>query len=128
MVRFFLIRHGESIQNTGENVQNLPDHKVYLTQMGKQQADECGVFLEEYCKEQGIALDNATLFVSPYERTRQTANIINSHLGIKDIKEDISLIEHQYGLFENGVFELNYSEILDICKLLDITPNEMFEV
>lgn len=101
MVRFFLIRHGESIQNTGENVQNLPDHKVYLTQKGKEQADECGVFLEKYCKEQGITLDNATLFVSPYERTRQTASIVNSHLGIKDIKEDISLIEHQYGLFEN---------------------------
>jgi len=30
--------------------------------------------------------------------------------------------------FENGVFELNYEQILKLCKLYDITPNDLFEI
>lgn len=102
MIRIFLIRHGESNLNTGENYTlNLPDHKVYLTENGKQQAEEAGKFLKNYIDENDISLENATLFVSPYERTRQTASIINSYLNLTDVKEDIALVEHQYGLFEN---------------------------
>ena len=104
-MRIFLIRHGESIQNTNENPQHLPDHKIYLTEKGRAQADECGKFLKKFCAENNIDLKNATLFVSPYERTRQTAKEINKHLKIADIKEDVSLIEHQYGLFENMEFD-----------------------
>ena len=38
-MKIFLIRHGESICNTEENFTlGLPDHKVYLTDKGKQQA------------------------------------------------------------------------------------------
>lgn len=102
MVRVFLIRHGESMQNTGENyTKNLPDHKVYLTENGISQANEAGKFLKEYIEKENISLENSTLFVSPYERTRQTAKEINKYLNISDIKEDITLVEHQYGLFEN---------------------------
>lgn len=104
-MRIFLIRHGESIQNTHENFENLPDHKIYLTQKGQEQADDCGKFLKMYCEKNNIDLQNSTLFVSPYQRTRQTAENINKHLNIKDIKEDICLIEHQYGLFENMEFD-----------------------
>ena len=100
-MRIFLIRHGESIQNTHENFDNLPDNKITLTQKGLDQADECGKFLMEYCKQNNVDLNNATLFVSPYERTRQTAKQINKYLNIADIKEDVALIEHQYGLFDN---------------------------
>lgn len=100
-MRIFLIRHGESIQNTHENFDNLPDNKITLTQKGLDQADECGKFLKEYCEKNNVDLNNATLFVSPYERTRQTAKQINKHLNIADIKEDVALIEHQYGLFDN---------------------------
>lgn len=36
IMKIFLIRHGESIQNTKENYRlKLPDHKVYLTEEGK---------------------------------------------------------------------------------------------
>ena len=35
-MKIFLIRHGESIQNTKENYEKkLPDHKVYLSERGK---------------------------------------------------------------------------------------------
>lgn len=100
-MKIFLIRHGESIQNTYENFDNLPDHKIPLTKNGEKQADDCGKFLKEYCLQNNINLKKSTLFVSPYERTRKTAQIVNSHLQIKDVKEDVALIEHQYGLFDN---------------------------
>ena len=37
------------------------------------------------------------------------------------------MTQQQYSRFENGVFELNYEQIVRICELLDITPNEIFE-
>ena len=100
-MKIFLIRHGESIQNTYENYDNLPDHKIPLTKNGEDQAHDCGEFLKEYCKNNNINFEKSTLFVSPYTRTRKTAEIINSYLNIEDVKEDVALIEHQYGLFDN---------------------------
>ena len=55
-MRIFLIRHGESIQNTHENFENLPDHNIYLTEKGVKQADDCGKFLKEYCDKNNIDL------------------------------------------------------------------------
>ena len=105
-MKIFLIRHGESMQNTGENFDiKLPDHKVYLTEEGKKQADSAGKFLKDFVLEKNIDISNATLWVSPFERTRQTAKIINSHLNIKDVKEDITLIEQRYGLFSDNPIE-----------------------
>ena len=48
-MKLFLIRHGESIQNTKENYKlGLPDHKVYLSENGKIQANNAGIFLKEF--------------------------------------------------------------------------------
>jgi len=102
-MRIFLIRHGESMQNNKENFNlKLPDHKVYLTDKGKRQADDVGSFLKRYVDENNIDLEQSTLFVSPYTRTRETANIINEKLNILDVKEDIALIEQRYGLFSDN--------------------------
>lgn len=38
----------------------------------------------------------------------------------------LNMTQQQYSRFENGVFELNYNQIVQICKLLDTTPNELF--
>lgn len=38
------------------------------------------------------------------------------------------MTQQQYSRFETGVFELNYEQILKLCKLFDITPNELFDV
>lgn len=43
-----------------------------------------------------------------------------------DVAKVFYMTQQQYSRFENGVFELNYQQIVDICKLLDITPNEIF--
>ena len=100
-MHIFLIRHGESIVNIGSNYEKrIPDHLVSLTDAGKQQAREAGIWLANYCKEQGICLDKARIWRSPYLRTRQTSEEFNASLDISDIREDITLIEQQYGLFD----------------------------
>ena len=37
------------------------------------------------------------------------------------------MTQQQYSRFENGIFELNYSQIIKLCEILKITPNELFE-
>ena len=46
----------------------------------------------------------------------------------KQIAEKMLMTQQQYSRFENGVFELNYEQILKLCKLLDITPNDLFSI
>ena len=105
-MKIFLIRHGESMQNTKENYNiGLPDHKVYLTDKGMEEAKKAGIFLKKYISDNKIDLSNSVMWVSPYTRTRQTANIINNILDIKKVKEDITLIEQQYGLFSDKEIE-----------------------
>lgn len=95
------------MQNTKENYHiGLPDHQVYLSAKGVLEAKEAGIFLKEYLEEHNISIDNATLWVSPYTRTRETARIINEELNIKNIKEDITLIEQRYGLFSDKEISL----------------------
>ena len=44
----------------------------------------------------------------------------------KQVAEAFFMTQQQYSRFENGVFELNYQQIVNICKFLDTTPNEIF--
>ncbi len=44
----------------------------------------------------------------------------------KEVAQKFYMTQQQYSRFENGVFELNYQQIVELCKLLDITPNEVF--
>lgn len=114
-MKIFLIRHGESMQNTKENYRiGLPDHKVYLTDKGKEEARLAGIFLKYYIDSNNIDLSNSVMWVSPYTRTRQTASIINDSLGIKKVKEDITLIEQRYGLFSDK----------EISKLRSMYPHQ----
>jgi len=46
----------------------------------------------------------------------------------KDVAESLYMTQQQYSSFEVGKFELNYIQILTLCKLLDVTPNEIFDV
>lgn len=45
----------------------------------------------------------------------------------KEAAATLKMTQQQYSRFENGVFELNYSQIIHFCKLYEITPNELFE-
>ncbi|MBO5954973.1 MAG: helix-turn-helix transcriptional regulator [Clostridia bacterium] len=44
----------------------------------------------------------------------------------KEVANHFRMTQQQYSRFENGIFELNYSQIIEICKLLDLSPNEIF--
>ncbi len=44
----------------------------------------------------------------------------------KEVASILRMTQQQYSRFENGVFELNYQQIIEICKLLNTTPNEIF--
>ena len=97
-----LMRHGESIINTGLNREiNMPDHAAYLTDNGKEQASNAGKFLSKWLEDNNISKETVRLWVSPYERTRQTAANANKYIGITDIREDDMLTELQFGLFNN---------------------------
>lgn len=100
-MHIFLIRHGESAANVGENfIKRLPDHLVPLTENGKRMARAEGEWLRDYCKERGIDLSRARIWRSPFLRTRETADAFNLALGITEVREDITLIEQRYGLFD----------------------------
>lgn len=100
-MKIFLIRHGESICNSHENFKlGVPDHKVYLTEKGVEQAYKSAQSLIQYLNKKDITLENSRMWVSPYMRTRQTAEIFNEYLNISDVKEHLNIVEQQYGLFD----------------------------
>ena len=108
MKNLFLVRHGQSSSNNFQNrKEKLPDHKVYLTELGKEQAKETGIILKDYFDDNNLNYDSSIMFNSPFVRTRETSNIINDILNIKERREDPFLIEHQYGLFSDVAFEDN---------------------
>lgn len=41
----------------------------------------------------------------------------------QSVAELLLMTQQQYSRFENGVFELNYSQIITLCKLYDISAN-----
>ena len=105
-MRLFLIRHGESVANIGENYEKrVPDHLVPLSERGMAQAREGGIFLADYCRKRQIDLTGARIWRSPFLRTRQTCDLFNESLGIETVREDITLTEQQFGLFDAIPYE-----------------------
>ena len=46
----------------------------------------------------------------------------------KQVAEKFKMTQQQYSRFENGVFELNYQQIIQLCELFEISPNELFAI
>ena len=46
----------------------------------------------------------------------------------KEVASKLLMTQQQYSRFENGVFELNYHQIIALCELLDIAPNDFFDL
>ena len=46
----------------------------------------------------------------------------------KQVASILKMTQQQYSRFENGVFELNYTQILELCKLFNIMPNDLFDI
>lgn len=46
----------------------------------------------------------------------------------KEVASILKMTQQQYSRFENGVFQLNYEQILFLCNLYKITPNDLFDI
>lgn len=104
-LKVYLVRHGESVQNTGENEKlGLADHKIMLTQRGREQAYKSALLLrEELNKSLGVK-DKVRVWYSPYDRTKETKDVFDEVIKFKesgiDVRSDIRLTEQQFGLFD----------------------------
>jgi len=58
----------------------------------------------------------------------ENIKIARKALGLtqRQVAQVFHMTQQQYSRFENGIFELNYQQIYDLCTLLKITPNELF--
>jgi broad specificity phosphatase PhoE len=100
MLTIKLVRHGESEANVGRvSSLDVGDHHIPLSELGVKQAIEAGRTIgREF-------LDNALVYRSPYQRTRQTLEGILEGAGVaKDaslrIYEDPRLREVEHGYEE----------------------------
>lgn len=50
----------------------------------------------------------------------------NKGLTQSEVAALMFMTQQQYSRFENGVFELNYGQILKLCEIFEITPNYLF--
>lgn len=44
----------------------------------------------------------------------------------KQVAEKLHMTQQQYSRFETGIFELNYGQIVFLCKLFEITADYLF--
>ena len=93
--KYFVARHGESTKNVDGTLRSvLSDDDVHLTERGKAQALEMGRSLK------GEKID--LIFVSPFLRTRETAEIVRTELGLSAnvLVVDERLHEHRVGVYD----------------------------
>lgn len=51
----------------------------------------------------------------------------DKNLTQKEVARLMNMTQQQYSRFENGVFQLNYEQIIFLCKLYEVTPNDLFD-
>jgi 2,3-bisphosphoglycerate-dependent phosphoglycerate mutase len=106
-IGLYLVRHAESAANIDQSMnRHTADHKIPLSANGMKQAEKAGValaahFAADYDARESLPIH---MWVSPYLRTVQTANIIQEEMmrvGIPvQVRQEAVLIEQQYGLFD----------------------------
>lgn len=91
---YFLMRHGEAEANTQDRVSTKIDEVNPLTERGREAAARGGAAL----REQKIDL----IIASPFQRTRETAEIAAAQLGIAP---DAIVYDERLGEIQTGVFD-----------------------
>ena len=97
------MRHGESLGNVDPTVHaTTADHAVPLSARGHEQAREAGKQIAHYYETNATDERHVRLWLSPYRRTRETADALVETAGrwITDRVEHILLCEQQFGLFD----------------------------
>mmetsp|Transcript_20880 Transcript_20880/g.51186 ORF Transcript_20880/g.51186 Transcript_20880/m.51186 type:complete len:390 (+) Transcript_20880:353-1522(+) len=106
--RIWLVRHGESMGNVNPSIyRTTPDHKIPLTERGMEMAKSAGQHLAEHFQriyETPDQMGHCRMWVSPFKRTRQTAQGILDVAGdwVNDVRESPFLVEQDWGLFEGS--------------------------
>lgn len=103
MTKVYLVRHGETDWNALRRIQGRED--IPLNKNGKKQAMECGVYLKDHQFDYLIS--------SPMTRAKQTATLINEHLGFEEIIEMEAFMERDYGEVSGQIIDDKLREILD---------------
>ncbi len=57
------------------------------------------------------------------KQSRKDANLTQAQVAKK-----LLMTQQQYSRFENGVYELNYSQIIFLCKLFNISADYLFDL
>ncbi len=52
----------------------------------------------------------------------------DKHLTQQEVADMMKMTQQQYSRFENGIFQLNYEQILFLCSLYEISPNDLFYI
>lgn len=98
--RIILVRHGQSEGNADSSIyEKKPDYLLQLTDLGRQQALEAGERIAAL-----VGTEKIKAYVSPYSRTRQTFELIQSKLlpsCISKSVEEPRLREQDFGNFQN---------------------------
>lgn len=101
--RIILIRHGESLGNVDETLYaEIPDWKIPLTRRGERQCIVAAHDLYTLTKGESIFC-----YCSPYKRTRETWDIISTHLAQQSdveligVREEPRIAEQQFGNFQS---------------------------
>ena len=77
-MHIFLIRHGESVSNAGENfISRIPDHLVPLTEKGKEVAKRIGDIAIEIQRLADHGIDEAELVQFYATLEKISGNLIN---------------------------------------------------
>ena len=119
--RYFMMRHGES-ENNVKNIinSNLEENYFSLTTAGRKEAAASAK--EMLAKK----IKPDLIFVSPFLRTRETAEIIAGKLGVKaeNIKIDPRLSEVNAGIFSGGSLEKYRAYFKDQAEKFTNSPPE----
>ena len=105
-MRILLVRHGESYGNVDPTIHaRMADHAIPLSDRGLEQVRQAGGEIDRFYS--GLfgspeQRPQVRLWVSPYRRTRQTADGIleTASRWIEDRREHVLLCEQQFGLFD----------------------------
>lgn len=46
----------------------------------------------------------------------------------KQVAEKLLMTQQQYSRFENGIFELNYEQLVYLCKLFDVSSDYLLGI
>lgn len=117
MTTFYFIRHGQTDANAmGLKQGTINDNRTHLTALGRQQAAALRRHFDISFADQ--------LYVSPLDRTRETAAILNTNAHLP-VRIDERLLEISYGAWDgqaNAALMTAHPEVFDPV-LKDVLPN-----